>query len=163
MLESGKPSFFSKKSGDIMIIKDGNIVSMHYSLKNKTGEVINASTDGEPLVFKYGTGAIIPGLEKDLAGKSAGEEFSVEVKPEEGYGEVNPALFAVLKREAFTGIDDIKPGMQFEAQDENGNSQIITVKSVKDEEITVDRNHPLAGETLYFDINIVSVKADSDE
>ena len=146
-----------------MIIKDESIVSMHYSLKNKAGEVINASTDSEPLVFEYGTGAIIPGLEKDLAGKSAGDEFSVEVKPEEGYGEVNPSLFAVLKREAFTGIDDIKPGMQFQAQDENGNTQIIIVTSVEEEEITVDRNHPLAGETLYFDINIVSVKAKSDD
>ncbi len=146
-----------------MIIENGSIVSMHYSLKNKTGDVINASTDSEPLVFKYGTGAIISGLEKDLEGKSTGDEFSVEVKPEDGYGEVDTGLYAVIKREAFTGIDDIKPGMQFQAQDENGNSQIIRVMSVEDEEITVDRNHPLAGETLYFDINIVSVEVDPDE
>lgn len=146
-----------------MEIQSGSIVSMHYKLKNEAGQIINASTDGEPLVFKHGTRAIISGLEKELTGRKTGDEFSVEIQPEDGYGEVNPCLYAVLKKEAFSGIENLEPGMQFQTQDENGNSQIIRVMSVEGDEITVDRNHPLAGRTLFFDISIISVEVDSTE
>jgi len=135
-----------------MTIAKDCIVSIHYKLKNEAGQVINASSDGEPLAFKHGTGAIIPGLEKEL------DEFSVKIQPEDGYGQINPNLFSVLRKEAFSGIDDIRPGMQFQAQDDRGNTQVITVKSVEGDEITVDRNHPLAGEILYFDIKVESVQ-----
>lgn len=144
-----------------MIIENGSVVSIHYQLKNEAGEVISASTGEEPLVFKHGTGAIIPGLEKELTGRKAGDAFSAVVPPEEGYGEINPCLYAVLKREAFSGIEEIKPGMQFQTQDENGNSQTIRVMVVENGEVTVDRNHPLAGRTLFFDIRIVSVDRSS--
>ncbi len=140
-----------------MIIEDGRVVSMHYQLKNDAGEVISASTDNEPLVFKYGTGAIIPGLEKELTGRKAGDEFAAVIPPEEGYGEINPCLHAVLKKEAFSGIEEIKPGMQFQTQDENGNSQTIRIMVVENDKVTVDTNHPLAGKTLFFDVRIVSV------
>lgn len=146
-----------------MEIQNGSIVSMHYKLKNEAGQVINASTDGEPLVFQHGTRAIIPGLEKELTGKKTGDEFSVEIQSEDGYGVVDPCLYAVLKKEAFSGIENLEPGMQFQAQDENGNSQIIRVMSVEGDEITVDRNHPLAGRTLLFDISIISVEVDLTE
>ena len=146
-----------------MEIQSGSIVSIHYKLKNEAGQIINASTEGEPLVFQHGTRAVIPGLEKELTGKKAGDEFSVEIQPEDGYGEVNPSLYAVLKKEVFSGIENLESGMQFQAQDENGNSQIIRVTSVEGDEITVDRNHPLAGRTLFFDISIVSVEVDQAE
>ncbi len=143
-----------------MIIEDGRVVSMHYQLKNDAGEVISASTDNEPLVFKYGTGAIIPGLEKELTGRKAGDEFAAVIPPEEGYGEINPCLHAVLKKEAFSGIEEIKPGMQFQTEDDNGNTQVIKVISVEGEKITVDRNHPLAGKTLFFDIEVLTVTSE---
>lgn len=143
-----------------MKIQNGSIVSIHYKLKNEAGQVINASTAGEPLVYKQGTGAIIPGLEKELTGKKAWEEFTTEIQPSDGYGEVNPCLHAVLKREAFSGISDIEPGMQFQTHDDKGNSQIIRVMSVDGDKVTVDTNHPLAGKTLYFEINILSVEED---
>lgn len=146
-----------------MEIKNGSIVSIHYKLKNEAGLIVNASTDGEPLVFQHGTGAIIPGLEKELTGKKTADEFSVEIQPEDGYGEVNPCLYSVLNKEAFSGIENLEPGMQFQAQDENGNSQIIRVMSVEGDEITVDRNHPLAGRKLFFDISIISVEVDITE
>ncbi len=144
-----------------MMIKNGSIVSIHYELKNEAGEVISASAEKEPLVFQHGTGAIIPGLEKELTGRKAGDEFVAVIPPEEGYGEINPCLYAVLKREAFSGIEEIKPGMQFQTQDENGNSQTIRVMVVENDEVTVDRNHPLAGRTLFFDVRIVSVDQSS--
>lgn len=144
------------------MIKNGSIVSIHYELKNETGEVISASSPKEPLVFKHGTGAIIPGLEKELTGRKTGDEFVAVIPPEEGYGEINPCLYAVLKREAFSGIEEIKPGMQFQTQDKNGNSQTIRVMVVENNEVTVDRNHPLAGKTLFFDVRIVSVDQSSE-
>ncbi|MCK5786970.1 MAG: peptidylprolyl isomerase [Candidatus Sabulitectum sp.] len=141
-----------------MTIENNCIVSIHYKLKNKYGEVINASSEGEPLTFLHGSGAIIPGLDKELVGRQAGDEFSVEIPPEDGYGQIDPCLYAVLKIETFSGIDEVKPGMQFQAQDEKGNSQIIRVMAVEGDQVTVNRNHPLAGETLYFDIKVESVQ-----
>ncbi len=143
-----------------MVISDGSIVTMHYKLKNAAGEVISASEDSNPLVFKQGTGAIIAGLEKDMAGKKPGDKFSVTVESSEGYGEVNEELYAEIKREAFSGIDNIEPGMQFQTEDDNGNTQVIKVVSVDDEKITVDRNHPLAGKTLLFDIEVLAVTSE---
>ena len=140
-----------------MIISDGSVVTMHYKLKNAAGEVVSASDGDNPLVFKQGSQAIIPGLEKDMAGKKPGDKFSVTVEPAEGYGEVNEELYAEIKREAFSGIDDIQPGMQFQAEDDNGNVQVIQVVSVEEDKVTVDRNHPLAGKTLFFDIEVISV------
>ena len=141
-----------------MTIENNCVVSIHYKLKKRNGEVINASSEGKPLTFLHGSGAIIPGLDKELAGRKTGDEFSVEILPEDGYGQVDPCLYAVLKIDAFSGIDEVKPGMQFQAQDEKGSSQIIRVMVVEDDQVTVDRNHPLAGETLYFDIKVESVQ-----
>ena len=140
-----------------MVISDGSIVTIHYKLKNVAGEVVSASPEDNPLVFKQGTGAIIPGLEKDMAGKKSGDKFSVTIEPSEGYGEVNEELYAEIKREAFSGINEIKPGMQFQTEDDNGNTQVIKVVSVDEKKITVDRNHPLAGKTLFFDIEVIAV------
>lgn len=143
-----------------MIIKDGSIVTIQYKLKNEADEVISASEESNPLIFKQGTKAIIPGLEKELFGKKAGDTFSVTVEPVEAYGEVDPTLFAEIKREAFSGVDDIQPGMQFQTEDDNGNTQVITVIEANEEKVTVDRNHPLAGKTLFFDIEVVAVTID---
>jgi len=145
-----------------MKVENGCVVSISYKLRNKAGEVIGSSPEGEPLVFVQRARAIIPGLEAELSGREAGSEFSAVVEPEDAYGEINPCLYAVLKREVFSGIDVIEPGMQFQTTDENGNSQVIRVMVVEGDEVTVDRNHPLAGKTLYFDVTIVSVEPFTD-
>jgi len=141
-----------------MIIENGCIVSIHYELRNTDGTVISASPEGTPLTYVHGSGSIISGLERELTGKRAGDEFRAVIQPEDGYGKINPNLITVFKREAFAGIDSIQPGAQLQAQDSQGGIQIITVKSVSDEEVTVDRNHPLAGQTLVFDIKVESVR-----
>ena len=140
-----------------MKIEKDCIVSIDYKLRNKAGEVISSSPERKPLVFKYGTRAVIPGLEKQLEGREAGDVFSAVVEPEDAYGEINPCLYGVLKREVFSGIDVIEPGMQFQTTDEDGSSQVIRVMVVEGDKVTVDRNHPLAGKTLFFDVKIVSV------
>ncbi|MFO8184486.1 MAG: peptidylprolyl isomerase [Candidatus Aegiribacteria sp.] len=146
-----------------MTIEDRKVVSISYTLKNEEGDVLSASKEGEPLTYMHGVNSIIPGLEKALAGKEENDEFSVEIGPEEGYGEENPELVSVLRKEAFSGVDEIRPGMQFQARDERGNVQIITVKSVDADEVTVDRNHPLAGETLTFDVKVENVREPTEE
>mgnify|MGYP006283383917 FL=1 len=146
-----------------MVIEDSKVVSIHYTLKNEEGEVLGRSPEDKPLTYMQGTKSIIPGLEKELAGREDQEEFSVEVKPEEGYGPVHPQLISVIDRKAFQGVEDIQPGMQFQARDDKGNTQIITVKSVEGDKVTVDRNHPLAGKTLHFDIKVESVREPTEE
>lgn len=146
-----------------MEIRQNRIASFHYTLKNPEGEVISASPEDSPLTYIHGTGSIIPGLERELEGKSQGDSFSVVVSPEEGYGQRNPSLVAVLKREVFHGIDEIEPGMQFQAQDSSGNLQVITVSQVDGNSVTVDRNHPLAGMTLDFTVDVVEVREPTEE
>lgn len=140
-----------------MVIADQKVVSFHYTLKNDSGEVIDESASDSPLSYIHGTGSIIPGLEKELTGKSVGDKLSVSVAPTEAYGERSETLVQELPKSAFQGVEDIQAGMQFQAQSENG-ATVITVTKVEGEQVTVDGNHPLAGETLNFDVEVESVR-----
>ena len=140
-----------------MVIADAKVVSIHYTLKNKDGELLDKSEEGEPLNYVHGTESIIPGLEAALAGKSAGDKLSVSVAPEQGYGLRSESLVQELPRDAFGEIDDIQEGMRFQAESENG-TQVISVTNVAADVITVDGNHPLAGETLNFDVEVDNVR-----
>ncbi len=140
-----------------MIIADQKVVSIHYKLTNDDGLVIQESSGGEPLSYVHGAGNIIPGLESALAGKSTGDKLSVSVDPDEGYGARNDALVQELPREVFEGVEDIQEGMQFQAHSEQG-THVITVTKVEGERITVDGNHPLAGQTLNFEVEVENVR-----
>jgi FKBP-type peptidyl-prolyl cis-trans isomerase SlyD len=109
------------------------------------------------LSYIHGAGNIIPGLESALSGKSSGDKLKVSVNPEQGYGARNDALIQELPRKVFEGIDDIQEGMQFQAQSEQG-TQVITVTNVDGDRITVDGNHPLAGQVLNFEVEVDSVR-----
>jgi len=134
------------------------VVAFHYTLTNGSGETLDSSDGREPLKYLHGAQNIVPGLEKELAGKKAGDELKVVVQPDDGYGAVNPEMVQNVPRAAFEGVEDIKAGMQFQAQGPSGQVQIITVKEVSGDEITVDGNHPLAGEVLTFDVKIEDVR-----
>jgi len=140
-----------------MVIADAKIVSIHYTLKNKHGELLDKSGKDEPLSYLHGTESIIPGLETALAGKSAGDKLSVSIAPEQGYGLHSESLVQELPRDAFGEIEDIQEGMRFQAESENG-TRIITVTNVAEDRVTVDGNHPLAGETLNFDVEVDNVR-----
>ncbi|HAR07806.1 MAG TPA: peptidylprolyl isomerase, partial [Cobetia sp.] len=99
-----------------MQIAQNAVVSFHYTLTNNEGEVLDSSEGREPLAYIHGAGNIVPGLEKELDGKTSGDELKVAVSPEEGYGEVQEALVQEVPREAFQGVEDIEAGMQFQAQ-----------------------------------------------
>lgn len=140
-----------------MIIADQKVVSIHYKLTNDDGQVIQESGGGEPLSYVHGAGNIIPGLESALAGKSTGDKLNVSVDPDEGYGARNDALVQELPRQVFEGVEDIQEGMQFQAHSEQG-THVITVTKVDGERITVDGNHPLAGQTLNFEVEVENVR-----
>lgn len=147
----------------IVNIGEKCVVTFHYTLTNSDGEEIDSSAGREPLKYLHGAGNIVPGLEKELEGKTSGDKLKVEVQPEEGYGPLNPEFIQKVPRSAFEGVPEIKPGMQFQAEGPDGQTQHITVKEVSDEEITVDGNHPLAGQVLNFDVTIGDVRAASEE
>ena len=147
-----------------MQISENSVVSIHYTLTNKTGETIDSSIErGEPLAYLHGAGNIIPGLENALVGKAAGDKLDVTVTPEEGYGERHEQLIQQVPKTAFEGNEEnLQPGMQFQAQTEAG-PRIFTITAVEGEEVTVDGNHPLAGQRLNFQVKIVAIRDASQE
>lgn len=146
-----------------MQITQNSVVSIHYTLTNDNGDVIDSSAGSEPLVYLHGAGNIIPGLENPLVGKKAGDVLQVRVAPADGYGEVVIELVQQVPMEMFQGSDTIEPGMTFQAQDQSGYLQRVTVTAVNDNSVTIDANHPLAGQHLNFDVTVVDVRAASQE
>lgn len=138
------------------------VVTIHYTLSNDQGEVLDSSSGGEPMPYLHGHMNIIPGLEQELEGKKAGDKLKVTVAPKEGYGERNDSLVEKVPRTMFQGVDDIQPGMQFHAQTGDGMA-VVTVVAVADDEITIDANHPLAGEQLTFEVEVTDVRDASSE
>jgi len=142
-----------------MKIADNCVVFMNYTLTDDQGQIIDSSVERGPMPYLHGHNNIVPGLEKELAGLSVGEKINVEVAPEDGYGPIVPEAIQTFPVDAFEGIEEeIQPGMQFQAQGPEGQIQVITIKEVNEEGIVVDGNHPLAGETLHFEVEIAEVR-----
>ncbi len=145
-----------------MQIAQNSVVAFHYTLTNDAGEVLDSSEGRDPLTYLHGAGNIIPGLEKGLEGRESGEKLNVTVAPEEGYGEVQPQLVQEVPRDAFQGVEAVEPGMQFQAQTQGG-PLMVTVTKIEGDTVTVDGNHPLAGQKLNFDVEIADVREASQE
>jgi len=144
-------------------IAKNKAVSIHYTLTLNGGEIIDSSEGKEPLVYLHGHGNIIPGLERELAGKGIGEKLNVVVDPTDGYGDHNPGLIQQVPRESFQGVDTLEVGMMFQAPGEEGQIQMIRITGIEGDTITVDGNHELAGKTLNFAVEIESVRDASTE
>ncbi len=145
-----------------MQITDKAAVSIHYTLTNPGGEQLDSSRGEEPLLYLHGAGNIIPGLEAALTGKSVGDKFNVSIAPAHAYGEIDPGMVQVVSKRMFEDMD-LEIGMQFHADVSHG-SGIITVTEINGDDVTVDGNHPLAGETLIFDVEVIDVRpATADE
>jgi len=145
-----------------MQVADNMAVSIHYTLTNDDGEVLDSSIDDEALVYLHGGGNIISGLENALHGKVAGDKFKVRIDPEHAYGELMEEMVQVISRDMFEGIDNIEVGMQFHADVSSGTG-VVTVVNIEDDEITIDGNHPLAGLALTFDVEVIDVRAATKE
>ena len=145
-----------------MQIEQNSVVTLHYTLKDNDGNIIDQSDDGS-FLYLHGAMNIIPGLENALAGKSAGDEFSVTVSPEEGYGVKDPGRIQEVPKEMFDNVDEIKPGVQFHAQGPDGQAVVVTVIEVKDDAVLIDGNHALAGVDLNFSVTVVDVREATEE
>jgi len=146
-----------------MQIAKNRVVSIHYTLKNDAGTVIDSSEEAEPLVYLHGSKNIIPGLERALEGKVADDTLQVSIEPTEAYGEYNKTLTQVVPSSMFQGVEKIEVGMEFQAQTEQG-VEVIRIAAVDGDDVTIDGNHPLAGERLHFDVSVTEVRdASADE
>lgn len=146
-----------------MLIAANTAVSIDYTLTNDAGEVIDSSAGGAPLVYLHGARNIIAGLESALEGKQVGDELTVAVEPEQAYGEYSAELVSTLNRSMFEGVEQLEVGMQFHASGPNGGMQIVTIRDIDGDDVTVDGNHPLAGQRLNFQVKVVAVRAASEE
>ncbi len=146
-----------------MEIKNDHVVSIHYTLTNEDGDVIDSSEGRAPLNYLHGYGNIIRGLEQALLGKKVGDKLNVEIAPVDAYGEHDPNMVQEVPRAAFQGIDEIEVGMQFHAQTPDGGAIPVTVVAVDANTVTVDGNHELAGERLFFAVSVEAVRAASPE
>lgn len=146
-----------------MTIKNDLVVAIQYELKNDNGEVLDASEAGDPLYYLHGADNIIPGLENELEGKTKGDKLDVVIDAADGYGEFDKELIEALPKEVFKDIDDLKPGLELQAQDEEGAVRFFVIKEIKDEEVVIDSNHPLAGETLHFKVEVEDIREASEE
>ena len=140
-----------------MQIGERTVATFHYTLTDATGKVIDSSDGRAPLSYLHGSGNIVPGLEKEMSGKQQGDSFNVVVAPEEGYGMPNPMMIQVVPREAFQGVDTLEVGMEFQAQTPQGPMSVAIAK-IEGDEVTVDGNHPLAGQALHFAIEVTDVR-----
>lgn len=140
-----------------MQISKGKIVSIDYTLTNDAKETLDTSTGREPLAFLHGSGQLIPGLERELEGKASGDSLNVSIEPEDAYGHRDDSKKTSVPKEQIQGADELAPGTQLRASGPQG-EQILTVTEVGETEVTVDANHPLAGERLHFDVTVREVR-----
>ncbi|MFZ4620512.1 MAG: FKBP-type peptidyl-prolyl cis-trans isomerase [Bacteroidota bacterium] len=140
-----------------MKIEKDKVVSIEYTLRDNSGNILDTSDGREPLAYLHGNGNLIPGLEAQLEGKAANDALKVVVAPADGYGELDDAQIVSVPRSQFAGVAELAVGMQFTASGPEG-QQVVTVTKIENDTVTVDGNHPLAGQTLNFDVKIVSVR-----
>jgi len=142
-----------------MKITKDKVVSIHYTLTNDNGDVIDSShARKEPLKYIHGRSQLIIGMEEGIEGCSKGDKKQLEIEPAKGYGERREEMIQYVPKDKF-GDQEIKPGMKFQA-----GQQVITIVGVTETEVKVDGNHELAGETLHFDVEVMDVRdADASE
>jgi FKBP-type peptidyl-prolyl cis-trans isomerase SlyD len=139
-------------------VSEHMVVSIHYTLTGDAGNVLDSSAGREPLMYLHGAGNIVPGLEKQLAGRSVGDKLTVNVPPAEGYGERQGPGPQPVERGAFPQGMEVAPGMAFMAQSPDGHPFQLWVVDVQGDQVMVDVEHPLVGQTLHFAVEVVAVR-----
>jgi FKBP-type peptidyl-prolyl cis-trans isomerase SlyD len=133
------------------------VVTIHYTLTLGNGQVVDQSGD-EPMAYLHGHENIVPGLERQLEGKVAGDKLKAVVSAEDGYGEKLPDALHKIPRSALPADEEIEVGMQFVMEDKSGDVAMMWVAEVAKDDVVFDLNHPLAGQTLTFDVQVVEVR-----
>ena len=147
----------AEKAKDDRVVKDGMVISIDYTLKGADGKVIDSSQGREPLKYIHGQKMMIPGLEKELTGMRVGGQKNVRVKPEDGYGKINPQAFQEVPKEKIPA-NGLKVGAILTAQTPNGGTVPMRVHEIKEKTVVMDMNHPMAGKTLDFNVKIVDIQ-----
>ena len=145
-----------------MEVAQDRVVTIAYTLKDDEGNVLDSSENHGDLAYIHGHQNIVEGLEDALEGKDVGDTVTTTVEPEKGYGDRHDQLMFTVPRSNMPD-GDLEVGMQFAAQDKEGNQQVVTLIDIGDEEVKLDANHPLAGQTLHFDVTVNDVREASDE
>ena len=150
------PATLEKTKND-RVVKDGMMVSLDYTLKSSEGKMLETSKGREPLKYIHGQRMMIPGLEKELTGMKVGGEKHVTVKPEDGYGKINPDAVQEVPKEKVPA-NALKVGAVLAARSPDGMVVPMTVKQIKEKTVVMDMNHPMAGKTLVFDVKVVDIQ-----
>jgi FKBP-type peptidyl-prolyl cis-trans isomerase SlyD len=140
-----------------MQVEEKKVVGIHYKLTDDDGKVLDSSENADPLMFIFGIGMLIPGLEKALEGKAKGDQLNVAIKPADAYGERDDALTQSVPKSQFDEPEKLQVGMQFQVETEQG-VLVVTVTEVNDQDVKIDGNHPLAGMNLNFDVTVEEVR-----
>ncbi len=143
--------------GDIVRAKSGDTVRVHYTGKYSDGTIFDSSSDGEPLQFTLGEGQLIPGFEQAVIGMQVGEEKTVEIPSDEAYGPHQDELVLVVSRAELPEGLELEVGQQLQLEQEDGRQILVLVTDLSESDVTLDANHPLAGEDLIFDIELVDI------
>lgn len=152
----GASSAWAAEEESVKVIQSGSQVSIEYTLKLDDGDVVDTNVGGEPLVYEQDRGQMLPALEQELSGMTAGDSKQVTLSAEQGYGAVNPEAYQEVPLEDIPE-DAREAGARLVVQGPSG-QHFAQVKEVHDESAVLDFNHPLAGQTLHFDIKVVDVK-----
>lgn len=134
------------------------VVSFHYEVRSEAGDLIDSSQGSEPMTYLEGSGQIIPGLEEELQTMKAGDKKNVKVAPEKAYGQREQEMIFDVPRSKFPPNEKVEIGMKFRAGDPGEPSPVFTVTKVTDENVTVDGNHPLAGQALVFNVEVTGIR-----
>ncbi|MDO6709212.1 peptidylprolyl isomerase [Aliiglaciecola sp. 2_MG-2023] len=144
-----------------MLISENAIVTMHFTVKTQDGTQIDSSRDGEPMVYMQGSQYLIKGLEDALEGRQPGDKFALDVAPELAYGERHDELVQLVPKTMFDGME-VEVGMTFRATTDDGEQSVMVIDET-DDEVVIDGNHPLAGVSLNFDVEILEVREATDD
>lgn len=145
------------------VVQDGQVVSLAYTLKLANGEIIDYTEVDEPLEYLHGAENIIPGLERELTGLHTGDSKEVSVEPADGYGIYDPEDVEVIEREMLPKNMPVKLGARLLIYDEEGNESEATVREISAKNVTLDFNHPLAGQKLFFSVQVLGVRDATEE
>jgi FKBP-type peptidyl-prolyl cis-trans isomerase 2 len=138
------------------VVSDGAVVRLEYTMRDDAGGILDASAEGEPLVFTQGQHQIILGLERAVAGMGVGEEKRLTVAPEDAYGPVDPDAEAEVPREMIP-LDAQSLGQRLVARGPDGTTRVVRIKEVREGTVLLDLNHPFAGMTLHFTVRVIGI------
>ncbi len=145
------------------VVAEARVVTIQYTLWNEAGEVLDTSRDRGPVDYLHGAGELVPGLERALEGQAVGAKLRVTVSPEDGYGLRDPEGKREFPREEFPEDASFEPGEQIVVEDEEGEELDLWVLAADAHKVVLDLNHPLAGETLHFEVEVVGLRPASAE